>query len=88
MISARTKAALAAAKARGVKLGRPPGTYSAATVHKAAAASVEARCAIARERCEDFSKEIGRLREAGIVTWSGLASALNNHGFPAPRGGL
>ena len=88
MISARTKAALAAAKARGTRLGRPPGTYSPDVVKKAAAASVKARQVVARERCEDFSKEIKALHKAGITSWSGIARAFNARDFGAPRGGL
>jgi DNA invertase Pin-like site-specific DNA recombinase len=89
MISARTKAALAAARARGVQLGRPPGKHPQ-PVHlakKASAASVASRQATARERCIDFRREVATIREDGITTWAGIAAALNDAGFRAPRGG-
>jgi len=92
LTSARTKAALAAARPRlaaeGRKLGRKPGTpHPVHLAKKASAASVAKRQAKARERCVDFQREVAALREDGVTTWSGIATALNEAGFRAPRGG-
>jgi DNA invertase Pin-like site-specific DNA recombinase len=82
-ISASTKAALAAAKARGVKLGNPrllPGTADQAR----AAAAAKARQAQAR--AEDLAPIIQQMRAAGCATLASLAAALNARGLPSPSG--
>lgn len=86
MISARTKAALAAAKARGVKLGKPEnlsrrdrGCEISAMVRRAKA-KAEARAA-------DLLPIITSLQEAGASTYAALAQALNERGIPTARGG-
>src|SRR5215471_8286223 len=73
MISARTKAALAAAKARGVKLGNPnlrPGRHAA--VRKARAA----RSRKADERAADVLDYIEAARRAGCRSLGEFAAAL------------
>ncbi len=88
MISARTKAALAAAKARGVKLGgRREGAgdlrpYAA----QGSAASAVARTAKAQERAADLAPIIEDLRAAGAVSLRALAQGLNARGIPTARG--
>lgn len=85
LISARTKAALAAAKARGAVLGgdrgyRPPtgpDAAAAARVRQVGSARVAYRLAF----------EVEALRGQGISTHAGLAQALMERGVPAPRGG-
>ncbi len=84
MISARTKAALAAAKARGVKLGRPE-NLSRGDVGTRRSAEVRAARAAARAR--DLAPTIGELREGGATSLRALARGLNDRGVPAPRGG-
>lgn len=84
MISARTKAALAAAKARGVRLGNPhvlAGDPSAST--KGNAVQIEN----ARRRSAAVLPIIERARRAGAVTLAEIAEALMARGVPAPRGG-
>ena len=84
MISARTKAALAAAKRRGVKLG---GDRGARLTAKARAAGREALRAQARSRAADLTPTIKELRAAGCESLRSIAAALDDRGIPAPRGG-
>jgi DNA invertase Pin-like site-specific DNA recombinase len=83
MISERTKAALAAAKARGTRLGNP-------LIHADARAFAKAREAIFRAKYLggfDLAAEIEAVREAGITGYREIASELNARGVPTPRGG-
>jgi DNA invertase Pin-like site-specific DNA recombinase len=86
MISARTKAALAQAKARGVKLGGDRGHLSA-LARKASKASVAARTDAARRRARDLADVIADLRDKGATTFRDLAAGLNDREITAPRGG-
>jgi len=80
MISQRTKAALAAAKARGVKLGCPcPERGSAIGAH-----ATKAR---ADQFAENTLPVIASIRVAGISTLQGIADALNARGIATARGG-
>lgn len=83
-ISERTKAALAAAKARGVKLGNPslePGTRaSARRASKAAQVIAQGRAAELRDVIEDA-------RRQGCESLRDYASHLNTLGIATPRGG-
>jgi DNA invertase Pin-like site-specific DNA recombinase len=83
MISDRTKAALAAAKARGVKLGgKRPGVVMTLQIRaKGRAASMERANAFAR----DLSATIQAFQEGGHVSLNGLARALNDSNIPPPR---
>ncbi|MCJ2069396.1 recombinase family protein [Methylobacterium sp. J-030] len=85
-ISERTKAALAAAKARGVILGgaRP---HLAATSAKARAAGLAVRQAKARTRAADLLPVIAEIRAAGAITLTAVADALNARDIPTARGG-
>jgi DNA invertase Pin-like site-specific DNA recombinase len=85
-ISTRTKEALAAAKARGVRLGGDRGNL--ADLRKGPARSAEVRRIQASERAEKVRRQI----EAIKVTGAGgslrlIAAALNDRGITAPRGG-
>ncbi len=83
MISQRTKAALAAAKARGVKLGNPQlkaGNRSSAI----AAGLVHARNA--RRKARDIYPYIEAARKAGCTTLTQIASALEARGVRTPGG--
>ncbi|OXE37427.1 MAG: resolvase [Phenylobacterium zucineum] len=84
MISQRTKAALEAVKARGVKLGNPnlrPGTPQAA---KRAA---KARTAQAKAKAADVLPYVKAARKAGASSLSQIAQALEARGIRTPRGG-
>lgn len=83
-ISARTKAALAAAKARGVKMGGYRGHAFTEDDHAAAAAGRKAKGDAQAAR---LAPTIARLREAGITSATGIAKALTERGIPTARGG-
>ena len=89
-ISERTKAGLAAAKARGVKLGNPNGAaalrrYEATHGHIAA---TEGRIKAADEFSESLRFAVDQIISDGHTTLQSIADALNHNGFPARRGGL
>jgi DNA invertase Pin-like site-specific DNA recombinase len=86
MISARTKAALEAAKARGTVLGNPNRDI-ARHAHKGTQASIRARQAKAGKLAADLAPEIEDIRRQGITSIAGIARALNQRGYHAPRGG-
>ncbi|GJD32825.1 hypothetical protein PMNALOAF_4104 [Methylobacterium adhaesivum] len=82
-ISSRTKAALAAAKARGVKLG---GDRGATLSTEAKAKGVEAVKVRAEGRASDLAPIISDLRAAGATSLRSLAAGLNQAGIAPPRG--
>jgi len=85
MISQRTKAALAAAKARGVKLGNPHGAiYLKGIGNKEAVKEIKQK---AQDRAEDLRDIIGDIREHGITSIRGIAAELTLRGINTPRGG-
>lgn len=88
LTSERTKAALAAAKARGVKLGgdrgyRPPAPPDAI---QGAAAAATARRRVADHGAHAVLPVIDELRQAGVSSLAGLAAGLNARGVRSPRG--
>jgi DNA invertase Pin-like site-specific DNA recombinase len=85
-ISARTKEALAAAKARGVRLGGNRGNLE--DLMKGPAKSAEVRSRQAAERAVKVRRQIQAV--TGGIDGSSLrqiAAALNERGITAPRGG-
>ena len=84
LISQRTKAALASARARGVKLGGPI-TYPLGDAERAKATAI--RQVRARERAELILPLIAELSAPGSMSHRELACALNKRGVAAPRGG-
>jgi DNA invertase Pin-like site-specific DNA recombinase len=84
-ISIRTKAALAVAKARGVKLGGCRG--APAPDAAAGAASIAARQEAAANNAADYADTIRDIQEAGTTSANGLAAELNRRGITTPRGG-
>lgn len=83
LISARTKAALAAAKARGQALG---GDRGARLTDEARKAGTAHRASKATDRARDLAPVIASLREAGITSATGIAKALTERGIPTARG--
>ena len=86
MVSARTKAALQAAKARGVKLGGDRGNLPAVAA-RGSQASIVARKRLVAKRASDLAPVLAELQASGVVTLHALASALNDRRIPAARGG-
>jgi DNA invertase Pin-like site-specific DNA recombinase len=80
LISGRTKSALAAAKAKGVKLGNP--RIQAARVRAVASLQAEANRA-----ANNVLPIIAEIRRSGATTLRAIAEALNARGVPTPRGG-
>ena len=86
-ISARTTAALAAAKARGTKLGNPSlAAVAPRTVEQALIAS-QANRAAAKARAELLRDAVDDAREHGAATLRDIAAHLNRLVILTPRGG-
>jgi len=89
MISQRTKAALQAAKDRGVRLGgRRPGHRIEDHGLDGRLRSVEVRTARADARASEVQDAISQLNVEGVLSLKQMANALNQRSIPAPRGGL
>jgi DNA invertase Pin-like site-specific DNA recombinase len=90
MISARTRAALAAAKARGKTLGGPrirskdgkPVVISRAAQKRGA----NANRMRAVDRAADLAPTINQIRADGATTLAAIADGLNAASIPTPRG--
>jgi DNA invertase Pin-like site-specific DNA recombinase len=80
MISARTKAALSAAKARGVKLGGP----KLIVARRNALAAMKAN---ADRQAANVLPIIREIQKTGASTLRDLADALNARGISTARGG-
>jgi DNA invertase Pin-like site-specific DNA recombinase len=85
LISERTKKALAAAKARGVKLGGDRGNLRAVG-DKGREISRAARIKKAADRVTDLAPIIAEIRVSGATSLGGIAKALNERGIRTPRG--
>ena len=81
MISARTKAALAAARRRGVKLGSPD-------PHCGSAAGIEVIRARAAAHAANVLPVVEAVRAAGATTLRAIAATLNARGILTARGGM
>jgi DNA invertase Pin-like site-specific DNA recombinase len=84
MISQRTKAALAAAKARGVRLGNPrlqPGSTRLAYFAR------QARSKLADAYAADVIEYVDAAKKAGCTTNGEIARALTARGIETPGGG-
>lgn len=79
MIATRTKAALAAAKARGVKLGGP----KLAEARKVAVASIKT---LADRHAANVLPIIREIQRTGATSLHQIADALNARGISTPRG--
>jgi DNA invertase Pin-like site-specific DNA recombinase len=86
-ISRRTKEALAAAKARGVKLGNPNGAAALRRAGKGGAALREAVTSNADRFARDLTSVVDVIRGDGKVTLRAIADAMNARGMMTRRGG-
>lgn len=87
LISERTKAALAAAKARGVKLGNPNGARALRgkqTGNKEAVVAIKRK---AQEHAGNLRSILDDVRAQGITSVRKITDELNRRGILAPRGG-
>jgi DNA invertase Pin-like site-specific DNA recombinase len=83
MISARTKAALAAAKRRGTKLGGNRGGKLTAKARAAGRAALQAR---AQERAaDDLAETVEELQAAGGESLRAIAAGLDARGILLPE---
>lgn len=80
MISQRTKAALQAAKARGVKLGGP-------NIKQVSAQGRERQAQRANQHANNVLPIIAEIKASGVSTLAGIADALNARGVATARGG-
>jgi DNA invertase Pin-like site-specific DNA recombinase len=80
-ISERTRAALAARKERGTKLGNPRNAASAAHAGR------QAQVLNAEQFAAAVLPVIKSLQKAGVTSLRGIASALNGRGIRTARGG-
>jgi DNA invertase Pin-like site-specific DNA recombinase len=89
MISARTKAALAAASARGTVLGGQRGSLErmASMAAKGTRVSATVRQQSAAKRREDLLPVIQDLQIKGAVSLRDIAEGLNGAGITTARGG-
>ena len=78
-ISARTKAALKAAKARGIKLGSPIAAQTVATARAACSAKAKARAA-------NTLAIVREIETSGVTSLSGIARVLTARGVLTPKG--
>jgi DNA invertase Pin-like site-specific DNA recombinase len=83
-IGARTKAALASAKARGVKLGNPQNlrNQQAGSIH-----GNQRKTELANSRAADVGFYVREAQASGIESLRGIAGYLNARHMFAPRGG-
>jgi DNA invertase Pin-like site-specific DNA recombinase len=89
LISERTKAALAAAKARGVKLGGDRGyrPESAPTAfQRGSEAAAVARSNRATQAAYDLAGVITELQASGVSSLNAIAAVLNERGTATPGG--
>ncbi|GLI91119.1 hypothetical protein [Methylocystis echinoides] len=78
-IAQRTKAALAAAKARGVKLGSPVAANTVAAARSGTSAK-------ARSKAQNIGAVVKDIECSGVTTLSGIGRALEARGVQTPSG--
>jgi DNA invertase Pin-like site-specific DNA recombinase len=86
LIGERTKKALAAAKARGVKLGNPNGARALRGKQTGNTEAVAKLKATAAQRAADLRAIVEDIKSTGITSVRGIADELQARGIRAPRG--
>lgn len=86
-ISARTKAALTSAKARGTRLGNPNGAAALRRAAKGNTASITKQKVEADQRANDLAATIALMKAEGIHSLPALARGLNERHIKTARGG-
>ena len=86
-IADRTRAALQAAKARGVKLGNPNGAAALRRAAKGNGAAVEAVRGNAEQFAADLKGTVGEIRASGKTSLPAIAAELNARHIQTRRGG-
>ena len=84
-ISTRTKDALAAAKARGIKLGNPNGAAALRQAGKGNVDAIRAIRANADQHAANLAPVIEMLHSEGILSLGGVALELNRRGILTPQ---
>jgi DNA invertase Pin-like site-specific DNA recombinase len=87
MISARTKAAMAAAKSRGVRFGNPNGARALRAAGKGNAAANAAQLANIAAGRGRILPIIAAIRATGVTPARQIALELERRGIRTPRGG-
>ncbi len=85
-ISERTKAALAAAKARGVQLGGLKWDV-ASVANKGRKLAIKVRQQQVADRVKDLAPVIEKIKAEGAISLREIAGALNERGIKTARGG-
>jgi DNA invertase Pin-like site-specific DNA recombinase len=86
-ISQRTREALRAAKARGVRLGNPNGALALQRAGKGNGAALAAIRARAGQHLADIRPVVAEILGGGSMSLREIAGALNNRGIETARGG-
>jgi len=88
LIAERTRAALQAAKARGVRLGGRRSNHRIEDhAERGRSRSAEVRAAKAAALASDRIEIVRAIRAEGVTSLQGIARELNRRSIPAPRGG-
>lgn len=87
-ISTRTREALTAAKARGVRLGNPNGADALRRAGKGNHAAIAQVRAKADSYADDLATTVADIRSSGVVSLGGIAAALNERHIQTRRGGM